>query len=105
MSKKTQAFFDTEMIEHGFVVIKSQPNSPNMNPIENLYVLLKMELHKRYLDTLTLHGPPHRIGQKLSERFIEVWWDIGEEVLGCLIDSVLSRVQVLIETDGWYTEF
>ena len=64
-----------------------------------------MELHKRYLDTATLRGPSHTIRQKLRERLMEVWWDIGEEVLDRLIDNMPSRVQALIEADGWYTEF
>ena len=70
-----------------------------MNPIENLWVLLKMELHKQYSDTATLHGP-HTIRQKLKKRLMEVWWDIGEEVLDRLIDNISSRVQALIEADG-----
>ena len=105
VSKKTRAFFDAATIEHGFVVMEWPPNSPDMNPIENLWALLKMELHKRYLDTATLRGPPHTIRQKLRERLMEVWWDIGEEVLDRLIDSMPSRVQALIESDDWYTEF
>ena len=36
---------------------------------------------------------------------MEVWWDIGEEVLDRLIDNMSSRVQALIEANGWYTEF
>ena len=105
VSKKTQAFFDTATIEHGFVVMEWPSNSPDMNPIKNLWALLKMELHKRYPDTATLRGPSYTIQQKLRERLMEVRWDIGEEVLDHLIDSMPSRVQALIEADGWYTEF
>ena len=105
MSKKTQAFFDVVTIEQGFVVMKWLSNSPDMNPIKNLWALLKIELYKRYPDTATLRGPPYTIQLKLKERLMEVWWDIGEEVLDRLIDSMLSRVQALIEADGWYTEF
>ena len=75
-------------------------NSPDINPIENLWALIKIKLHKRYPDTTTLHGPLHTIQQKLRERLMEVWWDIGEEVLDHLIDSMPSRVQALIEADG-----
>ena len=72
MSKKTQVFFDAMTIEHRFVMMEWPPNSLDMNSIENLWALLKMELHKRYLDTTTLHGPPHTIRQKLRERLMEV---------------------------------
>jgi hypothetical protein len=103
--KKTSAFFDAAMIEHGSRVMEWPPNSPDMNLIENLWAHLKMELHRRYPDTTTLRGPPHVIRRVLRDRLMEVWWEIGEEVLDCLIDSMPRRVQALIDADGWYTGF
>ena len=47
-SKRTQAF---------------PPYSPDMNIIENLWAHLKLELHRRYPDTVTLRGSPQHIRQ------------------------------------------
>ena len=54
------------------------PCSPDLNPIENLWAVLKLELHRRYPDTKYLHGSPDAIKAVLKERLYEVWWDIGK---------------------------
>jgi len=36
---------------------------------------------------------------------MEVWWDIGVEVLNVLFDSMPHRVHALIEAEGWYTDY
>ena len=86
-SKKTSIFFYAAMIEHGFRAMEWQPNSPDMNLIENLWVHLKRELHRRFPDTRTLRGPPHNIHGMLRDRLMEVWWEIEEKMLDRLIDS------------------
>ena len=105
ISKKTRAWFDTAMSEHNFVKMEWPPNSPDMNPMENLWAHLKTELHRRYPDTKTLHGSPDAIRRTLTARLTEVWWDIGEEVQSHLIESMPHRVQVLRDAKGWYTEY
>ena len=72
-SKKTRLFLDTATIEHGFVVIEWPPNSSDTNePNRKLVGIPQIELHKRYSDTATLHGPPHIIRQQLRKRLLEV---------------------------------
>ena len=80
------------------------PNSPDMNP-KHIWDHVKRELHKRYPDTKHLKGSPAAIKAVLKERLTAVWWDIGEEVLNRLIDSMPHRVQELLEAQGWYTGY
>ena len=105
MSKKTNAFLEAAMREHGFSTMEWPPNSPDMNLIENLWAHLKLELHKCYPDTIYFRGPPHFIRQKLRERLMPLWWEIGQGVLNGLIDSMPHRVQALIDAKGWYTKY
>jgi|SRR5579859_285509 len=105
VSAKTQKWFDSVMSEHGFTRMEWPPNSPDINPIENLWASLKLELHRRYPDTKTLCGSPAMIKKVLVVRLTEIWWDIHEEVLNRLIDSMPHRVQALLEAEGWYTEY
>ena len=104
--KKAKAFFEIATIEHGFTVMDDwPPYSPDMNLIENLWAYLKLELYRRYPDTVTLNGSPDYIRQKISERVHEVWWSIGKEVLNHLIDSMPHRVKALVKARGWYTSY
>ena len=105
IAKVTQKWLENAGREHGFTIMNWPPCSPDLNPIENLWAVLKLELHRRYPDTKYLHGSPDAIKAVLKERLYEVWWDIGEEVLNRLIESMPERVQAVIEADGWYTRF
>ena len=105
IAKRTHAWFENTMQEHGFTLMKWPPNSPDMNPIENLWAIVKLHLHRRFPDTKHLHGSPEMIKTILKQRLMEVWWDIREEVLNRLIESMPCRVQALLEAKGWYTDY
>jgi len=91
--------------EHGFTIMEWPPNSPYMNPIENLWSHIKLELHWRYPDTKYLAGSPAVIRQILKRRLLEVWWAIGEDVLNGLVESMPRRVRALLAAKGWYTKY
>ena len=105
-SKKTREFLETVAIgDKKIQIIEWPPHSPDMNPIENLWAYLKLELNRLYPDTLFLHGSHSHICELLSERSHKVWWSIAEGILDRLIDSMPHRVQALIDAKGWYTEY
>ena len=81
------------------------PNSPDMNPLENLWAHMKLELHRQYPDTASLKGSPERIKTALRPLLQEIWWNIEEDVLIKLVESMPDRVQALIYVKGWYTEY
>jgi transposase len=105
IAKVTQRWLENAGKEHGFTVMDWPPYSPDLNPIENLWAILKMELHRRYPDTKYLRGSPATVKSVLKKRLHEVWWDIGEGMLNQLIESMLERVQAVLEAEGWYTRF
>jgi len=104
-AKKTQQFFESSMLEHGFILMDWPTNSPDLNPIENLWSRLKLELHRAYPDTSTLTGPPETVRSELSERLMKVWWSIGEDVLEGLVSTMPYRVNQVINAGGWYTTY
>ena len=81
------------------------PNSPDLNPIEHLWFRLKAELYRQYLDTMFLKGSGKSVRQELRKRLNTVWWSIGEDVLNKLIDDMPKRVEAVLNTKGWYTEY
>ena len=93
----------TEMAEEfGFTVMDWPPNSPDLNPIENLWAILKANLVQRYPDTKYLRGRPDTVRSVLKSRLTEIWWGIGPEVLNGLIDSMPHRVEAVLHAKGWY---
>ena len=81
------------------------PNSPDMNPIEHLWRVLKASLHKRFPDTSVLHGGSEKVREVLEERLKVVWKEIGPEVLANLVESMPRRVAALYAAQGWYTAY
>ena len=100
-AQATQAFFAQEALK----VMEWPPNSPDMNPIEHLWRVLKAALHKRYPDSRTLPGGPEAVREVLEQRLKEVWQEIGPEVLTVLINSMPSQVKELYQARGWYTHY
>ena len=45
-AKKTKKWLTTVSKEHGFVIMQWPANSPDLNPLENLWAHLKRELHR-----------------------------------------------------------
>ena len=58
--------------EHGFTVMEWPAISPDLNPIENLWAWLKLELYWHYSDTKYLHGSPETVKGILKERLNKV---------------------------------
>jgi len=104
-SKLTTSWLTDSATQNEFLTMEWPAYSPDMNPIEELWAHLKMELHRRYPDTKSLKGSSDAIRQKIQERLWAVWWNIGEEVLSNLIDSMPRRVKALIVARGWYTKY
>ena len=91
--------------QQGFVVMDFPPNSPDMNPIEHLWAVLKRELFRHFPETSDLPGGPDAVKGALAERLAIVWADIGTDTMNALIDSMPTRVQALIDAKGWYTKY
>lgn len=101
----TRNWFKSITEKYGLKPMEWPPNSPDMNPIEHLWEVLKLELHRRYPDTCSLKGSPEFIKTTLQQRLHEVWWDIGVDILNSLVENMPERVNALLKARGWYTEF
>lgn len=70
-------------------------NSPDLNPIENLWSIVKKELREK--DTSTV--------AKLKAAITSVWENLNEDVIHKLIDSVPHRLRECIKKKGNTTKY
>ena len=100
-ANKTKAWFK----ELGIEVMDWPPYSLDLNPIENLWALLKKEAYKVYPDINSLEGKGDEAESKLFSILQEAWGNIREEVIDGLIASMPLRVAALIAAEGWHTKY
>ena len=89
----------TELLERGIPAIPWPANSPDLNPIEVIWNLLKNWLDKHYPD-------PHCTYTELRRRVIEAWRAIvTPEQLQTLISSMQQRCIDVIAANGGNTKW
>jgi transposase len=90
--------------EHGLELMDWPPYSPDLNPIENLWSIVKRAIFTHHPE---LSGMPknNTSKQRLCEAAVEAWEDIREEVLDHLCQSMRRRLEAVIAANGWYTKY
>ena len=96
-SKKTIQF-----LKYNQIRLQSWPgNSPDLNPIENAWHLLKARLRKRFQDPWKR---PHSQAEWI--RAAQEEWDrIPQKLLNKLVDSVPRRIAACIKACGGPTKY
>ncbi|KAG1674513.1 CD63 antigen [Nymphon striatum] len=92
-SCKMRTFFE----ESGLEVLDWPGNSPDINPIENLWVIMKRRLQKEDCSTMT----------KLISAGIRAWYHDEELAKMCsnLVESMPNRVQMLVKAKGGHISY
>lgn len=86
VSKKTREFLENSDIP----VLKWPANSPDLNPIENVWGLMKTHLSKKVITNMAQ-----------LEREIELIWEgFSHEYLSSLVNSMKTRIEMCIEAEG-----
>jgi len=75
--------------------------SPDLNPIENAWHLLKSRLRKRF--TRSEHRP--HTEDELWEALSEEWERIDQSTLDRLIDSMPERIAAVVKAEGAHTKW
>lgn len=96
-SKHNSKYTQKWLTEHGIVEIKWPPNSPDLNPIEHLWFILKRRLNKWVEQPKGVH--------ELWERLEKAWADIKEEEVRKLIESMPRRMAAVIKAKGGNTKY
>ncbi len=90
--------------ENNIEVMEWPPYSPDLNPIENLWFLLKSAIYQHRPDLLTMQGD-EKVLAALIETAQLVWNHIRDEVMNKLIVTMVHCAKAVLEADGWYTKY
>ena len=90
--------------ELGLTTMEWPPYSPDLNPIENIWAIMKTIITK---DHPELQNAPDNDQTLLSliQAAKEAWGSIEARVLKNLSNTMPNRVRAVIEADGWYTKY
>ena len=92
-SRKMRTFFK----ESGLEILDWPGNSPEINPIENLWAIIKQRLLKEDCSTMA----------KLISAVIRTWYHDEQVTKMCstLVESVPNRVQMLVKAKGGHISY
>lgn len=93
------------LAENGVEVMKWPPYSPDLNPIEHIWPILKNNLHKHYPHLATMKGRPPKIKAALIPALKHCWELIDPSIFENLARTMPNRVRAVIEANGWYTKY
>ena len=93
------------LTQTGIQVLDHPPCSPDINPIEHVWVELKKRLHHLHPDIATTPGGPKKGKERLAQVLPEVWETIPPEFCESLWRSIPDRVQAVLDAKGWYTRY
>lgn len=91
-------------IENGIDVMDWPPYSPDLNPIENLWKMLKAEINRAHPE-LKAMGNSNSTMDFLIECAKEAWETLEGELLNKLAEGMQKRVDAVLAADGWYTKY
>lgn len=81
------------------------PYSPDLNPIEHVWVVLKRRLAQLHPELASLPGGPEAVRGRMAEVLPAVWDLLGPDVFEPLWQSMPDRVAAVIRAKGWYTRY
>jgi transposase len=87
-----------ELNTRGLRPIFWPPNSPDLNPIEQIWNWMKDYIDKK---CPTIHSSYQRVRQAV----IEAWNSIPDKEVKDLIRKMKDRCEAVIEAGGWHTKY
>jgi transposase len=90
--------------DNGLDLVDWPPYSPDLNPIENVWKILKFRVCERYPELGDLPKTQAAL-QRLIQAAEEVWEEVEVALLDRLAEGMPRRLQAVIQAGGWYTKY
>jgi len=88
----------------GVHVVDWPPYSPDLNPIENLWKLLKVEIIRGHLEFIVIKDNM-ATKEHLIRCAMEAWETLKDGLLNKLALGMQRRVDAVLAANGWYTKY
>ena len=90
--------------DHAIEVIEWPPHSPDLNPIENLWSMLKRLVYEKHPEIDRLRANDEDI-YKLKCALVEAWNALSQEYLDALVELMDDRVEIVYQAHGWWSRY
>ena len=87
-----------------YVLPNWPPYSPDLNPIEHLWYHLKQMLYELLPHLDDIEGIEQQ-RQAIVNTLPEAWRRIRSDIVKVVLDSMLRRIQAVIDAQGWQTKY
>lgn len=91
-----------EFEERSITPIDWPPYSPDLNPIEHVWKIMKDNIEYKYPDS---NGGKRRSSDQIRAIVKEAWDSVCTQELTDLIESMHDRCQAVIDADGGPTKY
>jgi hypothetical protein len=85
--------------------MKWPPQSSDLNPIENLWVTLKVWFYTRFTKLFNHPSKSLKARYWYGEVLQEVWYSQGQELIDAFLGSMPRQVQAVIEAKSSWTKY
>lgn len=100
----TARIIENWFFEQGIEIMDWPPYSPDLNPIENLWKLLKDQIIQSHPEFKTMKDNDETMAH-LIRCAKEAWEDLAPELLNKLAEGMQKRVDAVLKAKGWYTKY
>ena len=100
-AKSVSDWLEDQAIE----VLSWPPYSPDLNPIENLWAILKDKALEVFPEAIYLDSKSEEAQMQLFDMLEKAWEAIDQKHIDKLVESMPRRIKAIIAAEGWHTKY